>query len=239
MYLIDALKKFQRKNRNILFTTPGHCQGENLPTILREILGKKIFKIDLSEVIGLDNIRCPENILLKSQEAAAKIYAAKKSFYLYNGSSSGIIALMLTLLKKNDKVLISRNAHISVINGLILTGAMPVWVQNNWIDSWNIVENVNPEDIRKKLDENPDIKAVFLTNPTYEGVICDIEPISRICNARKIPLVVDEAHGALWNFHEKLPKPAILQNAMPLFSHCIKPVILLLKARFCICQKIL
>lgn len=213
MNLISALQEFKDKNKRTLFTTPGHSQGSVIPNNIKKLLGKDLFKSDLSEIDDFDNIRWPESIFLQSQKKAADIYGAGQSFYLFNGSTSGMTALMLSCLKEGDKVLISRNAHVSVYNGLVQTGAMPVWVQPQFEKEWGVYSSVTAACIEKKLQQNHDIKAVIITSPTYEGITSDIAEISTACKEHGAILIVDEAHGALWNFSEKLPTPAIKQGA--------------------------
>ncbi|OGI00150.1 MAG: hypothetical protein A2Y25_00175 [Candidatus Melainabacteria bacterium GWF2_37_15] len=158
---------------------------------------------DFSEFQGLDNLQNPTGPILKSLQRTADIYGSKASFYLVNGSSSGIIALMLATVKQGDKVLIARNAHKSVINALILSGAVPVWAETGWDNDWNIPTCANIQNI-------PDnVKAIWLTSPTYEGIATDIRSIAQLCKEKNIPLIVDEAHGALWPFSEFLPESAI------------------------------
>lgn len=210
MHIIDALNKISKK-KPVLFTTPGHCQ-ENIALPEFNIL-KDAFKYDYSEVDGLDNLQNPENIILKSQEWASSVYGSGRSFYLVNGSSSGILALMLATVKAGDKVLIARNAHKSVINALVLTGAMPVWINADWIEEWNIPAGVDIKNIKEIINKDSAIKAVWLTNPTYEGVVTDISSVAAFCREIGIPLIVDEAHGALWNFSDNLPDTAIKQGA--------------------------
>ncbi len=213
MNLIKAIKNFKEKNKRVLFTTPGHSQGNLIPDVVKELLGVNIFRSDLSEIEGLDNIRVPEGIFLESQKRTAEIYKSKASFYLFNGSSSGIIALMLTIAKPNEKVLIARNSHISVYNALVLSGINPVWLNTGFIEDFNISKPVTANDIKKHLEESPDIASVWITSPTYEGVCSDIKAISEVCKERKVALIVDEAHGALWNFNPNLPTPAIFNGA--------------------------
>lgn len=203
------LKKLS-KNKPVLFTTPGHSQGRSVERMFKNIAGSKLFNIDFSEIEGLDNIQHPRGIIQKSLKRASDIYNSKASFYLINGSTSGIIALMLATLKENDKVLLARNSHRSVINALILTGARPIWINTCWSNEWNIPGTIDIEDLENKLAENLDVKSVFLTSPTYEGIISDVGKVSQLCNKHNVSLIVDEAHGALWNFSEKLPSPAIL-----------------------------
>ncbi|OGI21124.1 MAG: hypothetical protein A2287_10010 [Candidatus Melainabacteria bacterium RIFOXYA12_FULL_32_12] len=212
MYLIKALKKVI-KNKSILFTTPGHSQGLGILPEIKTLINKKTFKMDLSEIEGLDNLQNPTGAILKSQQKASEIYGSKASYYLVNGSSSGILALMLATVKPGEKVLIARNAHKSVINALILSGAMPVWINTEWINEWNIPGQVNPIEITNCLNNNPEIKAVWITSPTYQGVISDIATIAKSCQKKGVLLIVDEAHGSLWNFSERLPTPAIQLGA--------------------------
>jgi len=210
MHIIDALIKTSDK-KPVLFTTPGHCQGNFLssnPNFL-----KSIYKYDFSEINGLDNLQNPEGVILESQRWAGEVYGSGHSYYLVNGSSSGILALMLSTVRDGEKVLLARNIHKSVINALVLSGAIPVWIDMEWSDDWDIPASVNLESIKKAFDENSDIKSVWLTNPTYEGVVTDISPIAKFCQEKEIFLIIDEAHGALWNFSDKLPETAIKQGA--------------------------
>lgn len=208
MDLINLIKKFKRPH---LFTTPSHS-GKGFGEFAK-LVGQKIFQYDFSEVDGFDNIRNPEGIFKKSQEKAAQIYDAQTSFYLYNGSTSGILALMLATLNEDDKVLIPRNCHISVLNGLILSKAEGVFLEPEYDTDFGVAKAIEPRMIKQKLDKNQDIKVAIITNPTYEGNVSDIKAIAQICQERDVILIVDEAHGALWNFSEKLPTPAIKLGA--------------------------
>lgn len=208
MDLINLIKKFKRP---YLFTTPSHS-GVGFGEFAR-IVGQNIFKYDFSEIDGFDNIRNPQDIFKKSQETAAKIYDAQSSFYLYNGSTSGILALMLATLNENDKAIIPRNCHISVLNGLILSKAEGVFVEPKYDAKFGTSDPIEPSQIQAKLDETPDAKVVIITNPTYEGKVSDIAAIAQICQELGVTLIVDEAHGALWNFSDRLPTPAIKLGA--------------------------
>lgn len=208
MYIIETLKKLIQ-HKPLLFTTPGHSGGKGVLPEYKELVDKKVFKADFSEIEGLDNLQNPSGIIKNSLVHASDIYGSKNTFYLVNGSSSGIIALMLASVKRGDNVLIARNAHKSVINALTLSGANPVWLNPEWEKEWNIPANVKPEKIRQKLEQNPDITSVWITSPTYEGIVSDIYTISKICKEKEVLLIVDEAHGALWPFSEKLPVSSI------------------------------
>lgn len=208
MFIIDEIiKKISQKP--VLFTTPGHSAEKGILPEYKKLVGKRIFDADLSEIQGMDNLQNPSGIIKNSFAKAAEIYGSKNTFYLVNGSTSGIIALMLATVSAGDKVLVSRNIHKSVINALTLSGACPLWINPEWEAEWNIPSVTNPSNIKQKLDENPEIKAVWITSPTYEGIVSDVKSISKICIAKGVVLVVDEAHGALWNFSENLPVSSI------------------------------
>ncbi len=208
MNIIKCMKKIKNSKR-VLFTTPSHSGGVVIPAEIKNLLGLKAFKADLSEVDGLDNIREPKGCILSSQQKAAEIYGAKNTFYLVNGSSSGIVALMLSVLSDGDKVLIARNTHESVYNGLVLTGAAPVWFLPDWDEEFDVAKGVTLANVQAEFAKTPDIKALIITNPTYEGVCSEIEDIAKFCKEKGIIFIVDEAHGALFPFSESLPKSAI------------------------------
>jgi len=196
-----------------MFTTPTHLGSNIIPANLKNLIGKKAFDVDFSEVDGLDNLKNPKNCIKKSQELAAKIYGTKSTFYLTNGSSSGIIALMLSVLKEKDKVLIARNTHESVFNGLVLTGAIPVWLLPEYDAEFDISKGITLSQIKDEYKNNPDIKALIITSPTYEGIVSDVKEIADFCKEKGIIFIVDEAHGALFPFSKKLPDSAITLGA--------------------------
>lgn len=212
MIVTDFAKKFKQASKRFLFTTSTHLQSRVVNNPSRSLAGNKVFRSDFSEIEGFDNIRNPQSLFLQSQKQAAQIYDSSWSFYLYNGSTSGILALMLSVLNEGDKVLISANAHISVIQGLILSGASPVWLMPEK-SKFGLFGSVNPFEIKRLLEIHKDIKAVILTSPTYEGIKSDIKEISQICHQKNALLLVDEAHGALWNFSTKLPETSIKEDA--------------------------
>lgn len=213
MSLIKKIENFYKSGKSILFTTPSHAQGNFIPPLAKKILGKKFYKSDFSEIDGFDNLRAPSGIIKELQGNIAKIYNAKASFMLINGSTSGVLAAMISLLKENDKVLIARNSHISVYNGLVLTGAKPIWFVPQYDDEWGIYKGVKAKDVKKHFKKHNDIKAVIITSPTYEGIFSDINEISQLCKENNAFLIVDEAHGALLNFGNFKSKPAIMCGA--------------------------
>lgn len=212
MSIINLIHEF-KKNKRLLFTTPSHSQGQFIAPLSLKYLGKNFFNSDYSEIEGFDNLSNPKGAIKAVQDYAARVYDAKATFFLTNGSTSGIVAAMYALLSRGDKVLIARNCHKSVYNGLVLTGALPVWIMPNYNKDWGIFESINIDYLDEILSKNKDIRAFILTNPTYEGCMSDISRISAVCRKYNVKLIVDEAHGALWNFHKALGTPALLQGA--------------------------
>lgn len=210
---INYNKKFNKKCFN--FTTPSHSQGDFVCPDAEKILGRKFYECDYSETEGFDNLRAPDGVLKELQQNISKIYTSKSSFILTNGSTSGIVAAMLAVLQQNDEVLIARNCHVSVYNGLVLTGARPVWFLPEKDEKWDIFKSVSPEIIEHHLKANPLIKAVIITSPTYEGIFSSIPQISEITKKYGAILIVDEAHGALCNFSRDYTgyAPAIVSGA--------------------------
>lgn len=200
MSIIEKIKLITKTKRKILFTTPSHSQGAFINPELSKYLGKKYFEVDYSETDGFDNLRAPKGILKKLQSNISQIYGSKASFILTNGSTSGILSAMLSTLAENDKVLIARNSHISVYNGLVLTGAQPIWFMPRYNHDWGIFHGITVDDIKESITKIQNIKALIVTSPTYEGVYSDIEQLSKLCKEHNIILIVDEAHGALTKY---------------------------------------
>ena len=212
MTIVNFIENY-KKNKKILFTTPSHSQGEFVAPNSKKMLGTQFFSCDYSEIEGFDNLSNPIGMLRSAQEDASAIYGSKATFFLTNGSTSGIIAAMYTLLRRNDKVIIARNCHKSVYNGLVLTGAIPIWMMPEYNSEWGIYDSLNITYLEELIIRNKDVKAVIITNPTYEGVMFDVSRISEMCRKHSVFLIVDEAHGALWNFHKSIGTPSILQGA--------------------------
>lgn len=208
MFILDTIRKLKNSKR-VFFTTPTHRLGGVIPNGLKNIVGYKAFSSDFSEVDGLDNLKHPQNCVLNSQKKAAEIYNTKATFFLTQGSTSGLISAIMSAVKANEKILVARNAHESVFNALVLTGAVPVWFLPDYDEEFAVYKGVTLEKIKNEFVKNQDIKALVITSPTYEGNISEIKEIAEFCNSKGIIFIVDEAHGALYPFSEKLPLSAI------------------------------
>lgn len=196
MSLINILKK---KNNFELFTTPSHAQKFFIFSKLRQF-----YKYDISET----DAHNPELALDLAQKKASGIYKTKQTFFLTNGSSSGIVAAVLACVNKGEKVLIWDGAHRAHENAVKLAGATPVYYALEKDEKWGLYKETPVEVLEAELKKR-DIKAVIVTSPSYEGVISDIKGIKEICKKYGAFLIVDEAHGALYPFCEKLPNSAI------------------------------
>ncbi|MGE0201096.1 MAG: aminotransferase class I/II-fold pyridoxal phosphate-dependent enzyme [Candidatus Melainabacteria bacterium] len=202
--LIDALMAYPALGRR-RFHMPGHA-GWRIPA-LEGMLADPL-RYDLTELDGLDALSHAEGCLLESQQLAAEILGVRDSFYLVNGASVGIQAGLLALLKPGDKVLIPRNAHRSVMGGLILTGAWPVWCWPAYDEATGLFGPLSPQAVNTALAGDPAIRCVVVTSPTYEGVPSDIAALSAVCRTHNATLLVDEAHGSLFPFSDRLPPSA-------------------------------
>lgn len=190
MSLLSILRKQNKKN---LFTTPSHGQKFFIFNKLRNF-----YKYDISETDTHD----PHTALLEAERRASIIYGVKYTHFLTNGSTSGIFASVLTCTNKGDKVLIWRNAHPSHLNAVKLAGCEPVFYDLPIIKEWGIPDKTTPDMLNLE-----GIKAVIITSPTYEGIVSDIKAIKAIC--KNAYVIVDEAHGALYPYSEKLPESAV------------------------------
>ena len=210
--LLSQLQRSARSN-TAPFHTPGHHKGNAIPEILKSWLGESVFQGDLPELPELDNLFTPEGVIRQAQALAAAAWGADRTYFLTNGSTAGILAAILTVCNPGDAVVVPRNVHRSVISGLILSGAHPVFVMPRYDDDLDIVHGVEVSDLKAILDDNLTVKAILIVSPTYYGVCSDIESIAQLAHDRDLILIVDEAHGAHFGFHPTLPKSALSYGA--------------------------
>lgn len=203
--LVQALKDYDRLRRR-RFHVPAHA-GQNFLVADPDVLNEP-YRYDLTELDGLDVLSEPSGCIQKAQERAAKVFGVAHSYFLVNGASVGLMAAMLATIKPGEKVLLARNVHRSVLSGLILCGAEPIWFLPERLTDWGLWGAVTVETVKAQIDAHPDIKALFITSPTYEGIGSDIAALAQLCRERSVLLVVDEAHGGLWPFSDQLPTSA-------------------------------
>lgn len=210
--LFDALKEYV--NRGTLpFHVPGHKKGVGMDEEFKNFIGENPFKIDVTVFKLVDSLHHPTGPIKKSQELAADAYGADAAFFSIHGTSGAIQAMIMSVVSDGDKIIIPRNVHKSVTAGIILSGAIPVYMQPELDKTLGIAHGVTPETVEATLKENKDAKAVLIINPTYYGVATDIKKIAEIVHSYNIPLIVDEAHGPHLKFNKKLPISAMEAGA--------------------------
>ncbi|NEO86436.1 MAG: aminotransferase class I/II-fold pyridoxal phosphate-dependent enzyme [Spirulina sp. SIO3F2] len=195
------------------FYTPGHRRGRGASAALRDLLGMAALRADVPELPELGNLFATEGAIADAQTLAAQTFGAENTWFLVNGSTCGIIAAILATCGTGDKIIVPRNLHQSVISGLILAGADPVFVQPPYNAQRDIAYGVTPEAIAAALASHPEAKAVLVVYPTYQGVCSDLGAIAQLVHAHNLPLIVDEAHGAHFAFHPELPPSALSLGA--------------------------
>ena len=210
--LLDALNQAASKP-HAAFYAPGHKQGQGINRKIKDLLGNSVFKADLPELPELDNLFAPEGVIEKAQELAAVTFGADQTWFLVNGSTCGIIASILATCGTGDKIILPRNIHQSAIAGLILSGAIPIFINPEYDTKLGLAYNVTPSNLKQALVTHPDTKAVMMLHPTYQGVCSDLKAIADLTHQSDIPLLVDEAHGAHFAFHDDLPPSAISLGA--------------------------
>lgn len=170
-------------------------------------------KIDITEIDGFDNLYQAEGILKEAQLRANRIYGADETFFLVNGSTGGVLAAIMAATRPFDEILIARNCHRSVYHAAILQGLIVRYYYPKMISEYDICDGVSAEEISALLDTYPEVKAVVITSPTYEGVLSDISGIAAVVHERGGILIVDEAHGSHFGLSSHLPAGAIAGGA--------------------------
>ncbi len=208
---MNLWKQLNNNSKRILFTTPSHAQKG---IFLKEL--NEFYKRDFSEIEGLDNLSNPKGIIRNAQIRASEIYDTEKTFFLTQGATTGILAAMKAVIRPTDKILVARNCHRSVVSGAILCNADIDWIlpdsKGEISNNFGIYGKIDPEILEFQLKLN-DYRAFIMTSPTYEGIISDIEKIAKICKQYNTYLIVDEAHGSLFNFSSAFPESAIKLGA--------------------------
>ena len=189
------------------FHMPGHKRNEKM-------FGTRLpYGIDITEIDGFDDLHHAETLIKDQEERAARLYKAEETHFLVNGSTVGILSAILGVTNRGDKILVARNCHKSVYNAMELNGLRPIYIYPEYEKDLQINGEVSGEKIEILLNENPDIKAVMIVSPTYDGVLSDVEKIAQIVHKRGIPLIVDEAHGAHFGFHPYFPENSNVKGA--------------------------
>ncbi|KJS80182.1 MAG: arginine decarboxylase [Peptococcaceae bacterium BICA1-8] len=209
--LFDALMNYVNED-TIPFHVPGHKQGRG-NKVLTSILGSTTMAMDLTCMEDLDNICNPKSVIKEAEKLAADAYKADNAFFLVNGTTSGIQAMIMSVCNPGDKIILPRNAHKSAIGGIIVSGAHPIYIEPEIDPFLGIAMGITPAKVSEALELHPDAKAVFVINPTYYGIASNLKEIVDITHSFDVPVLVDEAHGAHLVFHEGLPMSAMEAGA--------------------------
>lgn len=195
------------------FHMPGHGQGRGLPPEFANLGGPGVVALDVTEIPGLDDLHRPTGVIAEAMRLAARAWGADYSFYLVNGTTCGLQALLLATCTEKDVLVLPRNVHQSVLGGLTLTGSRPVYLPTLVLEQFGITAGVEPVSLSLALNTGLAPKAVLVTHPNYYGITSDLEPVAGAARARGTLLLVDEAHGCHLHFHPGLPADALALGA--------------------------
>ena len=209
--LYEALEKFRRK-RVVPFDVPGHTRGQGNPE-LRELLGEKCVSLDVNSMKPLDNLCHPMSVIKEAEELAAEAFGADHAFFMVGGTTSSVQRMVLASCKAGEKIILPRNVHKSVINALVLNGAVPVYVNPEVDGRLGISLGMELSQVEKAILENPDAKCVLVNNPTYYGICSDLKGIVKLAHEHDMTVLVDEAHGTHLYFGEDRPMNAMEAGA--------------------------
>ncbi|SDF90924.1 aminotransferase class I/II-fold pyridoxal phosphate-dependent enzyme [Streptomyces griseoaurantiacus] len=202
--VLEALQEFRRRG-DVVYGPPGHKQGRGADPAVLDIVGEGVFASDVLSLNGLDDRRQSQGVLTRAEELMADAVGAEHAFFSTCGSSLSVKTAILAVAGPGEKLLVSRNAHKSVIAGVIVSGVRPVWVHPAFDAERHLAHPPEPEDVRRALREHPDAKGMLLITPTDWGSCADIRGVAAVCHEYDIPLIVDEAWGAHLPFHPELP----------------------------------
>lgn len=210
--LFDALLEYHNRN-TIPFHVPGHKRGVGMDPKFKDFVGTNVLSIDVTVFQLVDSLHHPTGPIKEAMKLAADAYGSDMAFFSIHGTSGALQAMVMSVVGDGDVILVPRNIHKSITSGIILSGAVPVFMQPEIDKNIGIAHGVTPETVENSLKEHPEAKAVLIINPTYYGVATDIKKIADIVHSHNIPLIVDEAHGPHLGFNDRLPVSALAAGA--------------------------
>lgn len=211
--LMNGIINYARQN-NILFCMPGHKGGRGFSQISEgKEYFKNLFKCDITEVDGMDNLHDAEGIIKESGILLSRYYESAKSYFLVNGSTSGNFIMIFSSFSEGDKIIVERNCHRSVMNAIIMRKLRPVYIKDIISKKYNAPLSLDEEHFYKVIEENKDAKGIVITYPNYYGVCCNLEKITAFAKKFKMKVLVDSAHGAHFGANANLPQNAVKLGA--------------------------
>ena len=211
MPIYEALQKY-REMRIVPFDVPGHKQGRGNKE-LTEFLGEGCMQIDVNSMKPLDNLCHPVSVIKEAEQLAAEAFGAKHAFFMVGGTTSSVQAMVMTACKRGDKIIMPRNVHRSAINALVVCGAIPIYVNPGVNKELGIPLGMSYSDVEAAILAHPDAKAVLVNNPTYYGICSPLKKITELAHQHGMLVLVDEAHGTHFYFHDELPDSAMSVGA--------------------------
>ena len=209
--VLEAMKQ-HLQNRVVPFDVPGHKGGRGTKE-LTDFLGTACLKADVNSMKPLDNLCHPVSVIREAQKLAAEAFGAANAFFIVNGTTGSVQAMIMAACKAGEKIIMPRNVHRSAINALVVNGAVPVYVNPGTNKKLGIPLGMSVENVRKAIEENPDAKAVLINNPTYYGVCSDLREIVKLAHEYGMLALVDEAHGTHFYFGENMPVSGMAAGA--------------------------
>ena len=209
--IYEALERF-RQMRVVPFDVPGHKRGRGNPE-LTAFLGEKCVNLDVNSMKPLENLCHPVSVIREAEALAADAFGAAHAFLMVGGTTSSVQSMVLTACKRGDEIILPRNVHRSVINALVLCGAVPVYVNPDVDQNLGISLGMTRESLQKAIREHPNAVAVLVNNPTYYGVCSDLRAIVRMAHAAGMLCLADEAHGTHFYFGTAMPVSAMEAGA--------------------------
>ncbi|HET8979529.1 MAG TPA: aminotransferase class I/II-fold pyridoxal phosphate-dependent enzyme [Solirubrobacteraceae bacterium] len=198
---------------SVRFHVPGHKGGAGADPGLAAAIGERALALDICQDIeGIDTGPTPTPYQ-RAEELAADAYGAGRTWFLSNGATQGNHALCLALAKPDRHVLVQRNSHASIVDGLVLSGGMASFVAPEYDMELGMAHGVTPEALEEALERSPDISAAFIVSPTYYGMAADVAGCAEVAHARGVALIVDCAWGSHFGFHPSLPESPLRQGA--------------------------
>ncbi|GGG09530.1 aminotransferase class I/II-fold pyridoxal phosphate-dependent enzyme [Paenibacillus abyssi] len=210
--LFSALRSHAEKNP-VQFHIPGHKKGSGSDPEFRSFIGDNALSIDLINIAPLDDLHQPTGVIEEAQQLAADAFGSDYTYFSVQGTSGAIMTMILTVCAPGDKIIVPRNVHKSIMSAIIFAGARPVFISPARDANLGIDHGITTRSVRRALERHPDAKAVVVINPTYFGICANLKEIVDLVHSYDIPVLVDEAHGVLIHFHDKLPMSAMEAGA--------------------------
>ena len=209
--ILEALQRY-KSMRVVPFDVPGHKQGKGNPE-LTQFLGQSCLSVDVNSMKPLDNLCHPVSVIREAEQLAADAFGAAQAFFMVNGTTSAVQSMILSVCKRGEKIIMPRNVHRSAINALILSGAVPVYVNPSINHQLGIPLGMSLADVKAAMEAHPDAKAVLVNNPTYYGICSNLREIVRVAHEKGMAVLADEAHGTHFYFGDGMPVSAMEAGA--------------------------